>query len=44
MRFFLTRLVDWERGAAGALVTPKNPMDYAARLDFHRAGGVKAIL
>lgn len=44
MRFFLTRLVDWERGAAGALVTPKNPMDYALRLDFHRTHGLKAIL
>jgi len=44
MRFFLTRLVDWERGAAGALVTPKNPMDYAKRLDFHRNGGLEAIL
>jgi len=44
MRFFLTRLIDWERGAAGALVTPKNPMDYAARLDFHRTSGLKAIL
>lgn len=44
MRFFLTRLVDWERGAEGALVTPKNPMDYAIRLDFHRSGGLKAVL
>jgi homoserine kinase type II len=44
IRFFLTRLVDWERGADGALVTPKNPMDYARRLDFHRTDGLKAIL
>jgi homoserine kinase type II len=44
MRFFLTRLVDWQRGAGDALVTPKNPIDYARRLDFHRAGGVRTIL
>ncbi len=44
MRFFLTRLVDWERGAGGALVTPKNPMDFALRLDFHRTQGLEAIL
>jgi homoserine kinase type II len=44
MRFFLTRLVDWRRGAAGALVTPKDPMEYARRLDVHRAGGLEAIL
>lgn len=44
LRFFLTRLVDWERGAEGALVTPKDPMDYAIRLDFHRSGGLKAVL
>jgi homoserine kinase type II len=44
MRFFLTRLADWERGAAGALVTPKNPMDYAKRLDAHRSGVVEAVL
>ena len=44
MRFLLTRLVDWERGAEGALVTPKNPMDYAIRLDFHRAGGLNGVV
>lgn len=44
MRFFLTRLVDWQRGAAGALVTPKDPMEYARRLDVHRAGGLEAVL
>ena len=37
MRFFLTRLIDWERGAAGALVRPKDPMEYEAKLAFHRA-------
>lgn len=35
MRFFLTRLVDWSSTPAGALVKPKNPLEYAARLAFH---------
>jgi homoserine kinase type II len=37
MRFFLTRLIDWERGAAGALVRPKDPMEYEKKLSFHRS-------
>lgn len=36
MRFFLTRLVDWTATPAGALVRPKNPLEYAARLSFHQ--------
>ena len=36
MRFFLTRLVDWQRGADGALVRPKDPMEYEKKLAFHR--------
>lgn len=36
MRFFLTRLADWTSTPAGALVRPKNPLEYAARLAFHR--------
>jgi homoserine kinase type II len=44
MRFFLTRLVDWQRGAEGALVTPKDPMEYARRLDVHRRGGLADAL
>ncbi|MGB3624417.1 MAG: homoserine kinase [Henriciella sp.] len=36
LRFFLTRLVDWTDTPADALVRPKNPLDYAARLSFHR--------
>ena len=35
MRFFLTRLADWSSTPAGALVRPKNPLEYAARLAFH---------
>ena len=37
MRFFLTRLQDWEAAPAGSLVKPHNPLDYEARLSFHRA-------
>lgn len=36
MRFFLTRLVDWSDTPADALVKPKNPLEYAQRLRFHR--------
>ncbi|HTJ90849.1 MAG TPA: homoserine kinase [Acidocella sp.] len=35
MRFLLTRLYDWLNTPAGALVTPKDPMDYYRRLRFH---------
>ena len=38
MRFFLTRLADWGVAPAGALVKPKDPLDYARRLAAHRAG------
>ncbi len=37
LRFFLTRLIDWGSTPAGALVRPKDPLEYAAKLDFHRA-------
>jgi homoserine kinase type II len=36
MRFMLTRLVDWLNVPAGALVQPKNPLEYDRRLAFHR--------
>lgn len=36
LRFFLTRLVDWTDTPADALVKPKDPLEYAARLRFHR--------
>ncbi len=36
MRFLLTRLYDWLNEAQGALVTPKDPLDYYRRLRFHR--------
>jgi homoserine kinase type II len=35
MRFFATRLADWAASPPGALVRPKNPLDYADRLAFH---------
>ena len=35
MRFLLTRLYDWLNTPPGALVTRKDPLDYARRLRFH---------
>ncbi|MEM9222342.1 MAG: homoserine kinase [Pseudomonadota bacterium] len=37
LRFLLTRLHDWLRVPAGALVTPKDPKPYLERLRFHQA-------
>lgn len=36
LRFLLTRLYDKLHHPDGALVRPKDPMDYLARLEFHR--------
>ncbi|HEY5107220.1 MAG TPA: homoserine kinase [Caulobacteraceae bacterium] len=36
MRFFLTRLTDWGATPAGALVRPKDPMEYERKLAVHR--------
>ncbi|MBL4646100.1 MAG: homoserine kinase [Hyphomicrobiales bacterium] len=36
MRFFLTRLHDWIRVPPGALVVPKNPLEYVKKLRFHQ--------
>ena len=36
LRFHLTRLYDWLNQVPGALVRPKDPMDYLARLQFHQ--------
>lgn len=36
LRFLLTRLYDWLNPVDGALVTPKDPREYLARLRFHR--------
>ncbi len=37
MRFFLTRLADWGPAPAGALVRPKDPLEYERKLAVHRA-------
>src|SRR5262249_54779087 len=36
MRFLLTRLVDWLEVPAGALVRPKDPLEYHRKLRFHQ--------
>ncbi|MDE8348608.1 MAG: homoserine kinase [Acidocella sp.] len=36
LRFLLTRLYDWLNTPAGAMVTPKDPLDYYRRLRFHQ--------
>jgi homoserine kinase type II len=38
LRFFLTRLADWGATPAGSLVRPKDPLEYARKLEAHRAG------
>nr|WP_321986049.1 homoserine kinase [uncultured Lichenicoccus sp.] len=37
LRFVLTRLFDWLNPPPGAMVTPKDPLDYLRRLRFHLA-------
>jgi len=41
LRFLLTRLVDWLDVPAGALVRPKDPLEYVRKLRFHQA--VKSV-
>jgi homoserine kinase type II len=41
LRFLLTRLVDWFDVPPGALVRPKDPLEYARKLRFHQA--VKSV-
>ncbi len=36
LRFFATRLADWADTPQGALVRPKDPLEYADKLAFHR--------
>lgn len=36
MRFLLTRLYDWLNRVEGAMVTPKNPLEYLQKLRFHQ--------
>jgi homoserine kinase type II len=37
LRFLLTRLVDWLDVPAGAMVKPKDPLEYFRKLRFHQA-------
>ena len=37
LRFLLTRLYDWLNQVEGALVRPKDPLEYVRKLRFHRA-------
>lgn len=39
LRFLLTRLYDWLNQVPGALVRPKDPLEYLGRLRFHRSVG-----
>ena len=41
LRFLLTRLVDWLNVPAGALVRPKDPLEYVRKLRFHQ--GVASV-
>ena len=36
MRFLLTRLYDWLNHPEGAMVKPKDPIDYLNKLRFHQ--------
>lgn len=36
LRFLLTRLYDWLNQVPGALVRPKDPLEYRQKLNFHR--------
>lgn len=43
MRFLATRAYDWLHTAADALVTRKDPLDFARRLSFYATQGVQAF-
>ena len=36
LRFLLTRLYDWQNQVEGALVKPKDPLEYLEKLHFHQ--------
>jgi homoserine kinase type II len=38
LRFFITRLADWGAALPGALVKPKDPLEYARKLAVYRRG------
>jgi homoserine kinase type II len=43
MRFLATRAYDWLHTAAEALVTRKDPLDFARRLTFYASEGAEAF-
>jgi len=43
LRFFLTRLNDWGSTPAGALVRPKDPLEYERKLAVYRAAGADGL-
>lgn len=43
LRFLATRAYDWLHTPAGALVTRKDPMDFARRLSFYKGAGAAAF-
>ena len=43
MRFMATRAYDWLHTPADALVTRKDPMDFARRLSFYVDNGAQAF-
>ncbi len=43
MRFFLTRLADWGSTPTGALVKPKDPLEYERKLAVHRAAAPRGL-
>ena len=43
MRFFLTRLADWGGTPPGALVRPKDPLEYERKLAAHRAAAASGV-
>ena len=44
LRFLLTRLFDWLNQPQGALVRPKDPLEFLRKLRFHRTVGKSARL
>lgn len=44
LRFALTRLIDWLNVPPGALVHPKDPLEYVGKLRFHQSVGAPAQL
>ncbi len=41
LRFLLTRLVDWLNVPPGALVKPKDPLEYVRKLRFHQTASTR---